>query len=70
VDPVKALVYAAVLNGVVAVPMIFLLIRITENKKIMGHNTSGKVSRTISWLTFAGMGGATVLAVYAFVAGK
>jgi NRAMP (natural resistance-associated macrophage protein)-like metal ion transporter len=70
IDPIKALVYTAVLNGVVAVPMIFLLIRITSNRKIMGQNTSGPLGSTLSWLTFAGMGMAAVAAVYAFVTGR
>jgi Mn2+/Fe2+ NRAMP family transporter len=69
VNPVKALVDTAVLNGVVAVPMIFLLIRITGNKKIMGKNTSGPVGSTLCWIAFAGMGAAAVVAMYEFFAG-
>jgi Mn2+/Fe2+ NRAMP family transporter len=69
VDPIKALVYTAVLNGVVAVPMIFLLIRITGNRKIMGKDTSGPIGATLSWIAFAGMGGAAVIAIYEFFAG-
>lgn len=65
VNPVKALIYTAVLNGVVAVPMIFLLIRITANKKVMGKWTSGRLGSTFSWLAFAGMAAAAVLTVYA-----
>jgi len=56
INPVKALVYAAVLNGVAAVPLIFLIIRISSDKNIMGENTSGKLSKTLLWITFAGMG--------------
>lgn len=40
IDPVKALVYAAVLNGVAAVPLIFLIIKISSDKIVMGENTS------------------------------
>jgi Mn2+/Fe2+ NRAMP family transporter len=70
VDPIKALVYTAVLNGVVAVPMIFLLIRITSNRKVMGQNTSGAIGSTLSWIAFVGMGLAAAGAVYAFVTGR
>jgi NRAMP (natural resistance-associated macrophage protein)-like metal ion transporter len=70
VDPIKALVYTAVLNGVVAVPMIFLLIRITGNKQIMGRNTSGRLGSTLSWITFAAMGLAAVVTVYALMTGR
>ncbi len=67
-NPIKALVYTAVLNGVVAVPMIFLLIRITSNKKIMGKNVSGPIGHAISWIAFVGMGAAAGVALYEFFA--
>ena len=64
VNPIKALVYTAVLNGIVAVPIILMLIFISTNKKIMGKHTSGPVSQFFSWVTFLGMAGAAVMAVY------
>jgi Mn2+/Fe2+ NRAMP family transporter len=59
VDPVKALVYAAVLNGVAAVPLIFLILKIASNEKIMGEFKSKWPSKTILWVTFIAMGAAT-----------
>lgn len=41
INPVKALIYTAVLNGVAAVPLVFLIIRISSSKKIMGEFKSG-----------------------------
>ncbi|MFS8083970.1 MAG: NRAMP family divalent metal transporter [Ginsengibacter sp.] len=55
INPVKALVYAAVLNGVAAVPLIFLIIRISGSEKIMKKNKSGLLSKIILWITFLGM---------------
>ncbi len=60
IDPVKALVYAAVLNGVAAVPLVFLIARISSDKKIMGSYTSGALSKALLWMTFIGMGAAAV----------
>lgn len=60
INPVKALVYAAVLNGVAAVPLIFLIIKISSNEKIMGEYKSGKLSKVLLWLTFIGMGAAAI----------
>lgn len=60
IDPVKALVYAAVLNGVAAVPLIFLIIKISSDKKVMGENASGPLSKVLLWITFLGMGTAAV----------
>jgi NRAMP (natural resistance-associated macrophage protein)-like metal ion transporter len=63
VDPVKALVFAAVLNGVSAVPLIFLIARIARNKEVMGEFKSGHLSNTLLWMTFVAMG-ATALAMF------
>ena len=60
INPVKALVYAAVLNGIAAVPLIFLIIRISANKKIMGEYRSGPLSKIILWITFLAMGSAAI----------
>lgn len=60
IDPVKALVYAAVLNGVAAVPLLYLILRIAKNEKIMGENKSGALSNSLLWITFVAMGAAAV----------
>jgi NRAMP (natural resistance-associated macrophage protein)-like metal ion transporter len=60
IDPIKTLVYAAVLNGVVAVPLIFIIALIARNATIMGQYTSGWLSNLLVWLTFLGMGAAAV----------
>lgn len=60
INPIKALVYAAVINGVVAVPLIFIIILIARNKTIMGQYKSGWLSNLLLWLTFLGMGAAAV----------
>ncbi len=64
VDPVKALVYAAVLNGVAAVPLLLLILKISANEKIMGEYKSGALSKTILWITFIAMGAAAVAMFY------
>ncbi len=60
IDPVKALVYAAVLNGVAAVPLLYLILRIARNDKIMGEHKSGALSNSLLWFTFIAMGAAAV----------
>lgn len=64
INPVKALVYAAVLNGVAAVPLIFLIIKISTNNKIMGEYKSGLLSKIILWITFLAMGSAAIAMFY------
>ncbi len=60
IDPVKALVVTAVVNGVVAVPLIFLIARIAASPAIMGEFKSGWLSQLFVWLTFVFMGAAAV----------
>lgn len=59
-DPIKALVLTAVFNGIVAVPLIFLIIRVSGRKDIMGAHRSGPWSRLGLWVAFAVMGAAGV----------
>ncbi len=56
IDPVKALIYTAVINGVVAVPLVFIIWRIAKDEKIMGQYKSGWVANFLVFSTFAGMG--------------
>jgi NRAMP (natural resistance-associated macrophage protein)-like metal ion transporter len=60
IDPIKALVYTAVINGIVAVPLIFLIALVARNKHIMGQYKSSWFSEVLVWLAFLGMGAAAV----------
>jgi NRAMP (natural resistance-associated macrophage protein)-like metal ion transporter len=60
INPIKALVYSAVMNGVIAVPLIFIIIQIGNNKKIMGTHINSKISNFFVWLTFLGMSVTTI----------
>jgi len=55
ISPIRALVYAAIINGVLAVPLIFIIMRIGNNPSIMGRYRNGWVANIIGWLTFAVM---------------
>lgn len=68
IDPMKALVYSAVLNGFVAVPLIYLIGKISSDKKIMGKYRSGILSRSFIWLTFFGMLASAVGTIYMLIA--
>lgn len=60
VDPIKALVYTAVINGVVAVPLIFIIAKIAGNGSVLGQYKSGKLSNFLIWSAFIGLGLAAV----------
>lgn len=69
IDPIKALVFTAVFNGVAAVPLIFLIARIARNKEIMGEYRSGWLSNTTVWITFIVMLASAVAMFYTLAQG-
>ena len=52
IDPIKALIFAAVINGLVAVPLILIIYGISSNEEIMGSYVGGKLSSRMLLLTF------------------
>jgi Mn2+/Fe2+ NRAMP family transporter len=60
INPMQALVVTAVINGVIAVPLIFLVARLARNKEIMGEYRSGLLSNILVWAAFVFMGAAAV----------
>jgi NRAMP (natural resistance-associated macrophage protein)-like metal ion transporter len=56
IDPIKALVYAAVINAVVAVPILIAIIKVANDKKIMQSKANGTISNVIGWTTILIMG--------------
>ena len=60
-DPIRALVYTAVINGVIAVPILFAVMKIANDKKILGGKTNSYVSNIIGWLIFAIMGVSVII---------
>lgn len=64
INPIQALVFSAVFNGVAAVPLVFLIARIARNKKIMGTYSSGGISNTLVWLTFGLMATSAITMFY------
>jgi NRAMP (natural resistance-associated macrophage protein)-like metal ion transporter len=69
IDPIKALVFTAVFNGVAAVPLIFLIARIARNKEIMGEYRSGWLSNTTVWITFLVMLASSIAMFYTLARG-
>jgi Mn2+/Fe2+ NRAMP family transporter len=61
IDPIKALVYAAVINAAIAVPILFTIMRIANDKNFLGEGINGRVTNTIGWITVIIMGAAVVI---------
>jgi NRAMP (natural resistance-associated macrophage protein)-like metal ion transporter len=69
VNPIKALIFAAVFNGVAAVPLIWIIDRIAADRGAMGDARSGWLSRTVLALTFIGMAGSVVAMAVSYLKG-
>jgi NRAMP (natural resistance-associated macrophage protein)-like metal ion transporter len=55
VNPIQGLIYSALINGLVAVPLLALILLVANNRRVMGEHVNG-------WLSNA-MGGLTLLAM-------
>ncbi|RWZ79407.1 MAG: divalent metal cation transporter [Candidatus Chaera renei] len=70
INPIKALVYAAVFNGIAAVPLLFMIAKIGNNRVIMGEYKSGLLSNLFVWLTFVVMGVGALALFYLMAIGN
>jgi Mn2+/Fe2+ NRAMP family transporter len=63
INPIAALVYSAVLNGIVAVPLLVLILLVANNRAIMAEHANGWLSNAVSIITTLAMGGAAIALV-------
>lgn len=49
IPPFKMLYYTAVINGVISPPLLFMIMKISNNKKIMGEHTNSRFSNIAGW---------------------
>jgi NRAMP (natural resistance-associated macrophage protein)-like metal ion transporter len=61
VNPVRALYWSAVINGVLAAPLMALMMLIVTNPRAMGHLTLGRRGAVLGWAATAIMAAATLL---------
>ncbi|RJQ24979.1 divalent metal cation transporter [Candidatus Parcubacteria bacterium] len=47
ISPIKALYYTAILNGIIAPPLIFIILLISNNKEIMGERVNGRTTNIL-----------------------
>jgi NRAMP (natural resistance-associated macrophage protein)-like metal ion transporter len=64
VDPIKVLVYSAVINGVVAAPILIAVMRIANDKTILKDKVNGKISNCIGWIVVIIMGLSVVFMLF------
>ena len=68
-DPIKALVWSAVVNGVIAVPIMAVMMWLGTNRTVLGDYTLTRRHQIFGWLATAVMLAAVVAMVWAWLAG-
>jgi Mn2+/Fe2+ NRAMP family transporter len=61
IDPMKALFWSAVINGVVAVPLMVVIVILASKKSVMGEYVASRTLQALGWIGAAVMGGAAVM---------
>jgi NRAMP (natural resistance-associated macrophage protein)-like metal ion transporter len=70
IDPIQALIFTAVFNGIAAVPLLWMIVRIGNNKNIMGQYKNGMISNIFVRIAFVVMAVAVLALFYFMVIGK
>ena len=60
VNPIKLLVFVAVINGVAAAPFLVVVMRVSGSRRIMGDYVNGNAANVLGWLTAALMAAAAI----------
>lgn len=64
-NAVKMLFWSAVLNGILAPPLVVLVVLLTNDKKVMGNRTNSRGAQVLGWICALFMS-AAVIALFAF----
>jgi len=68
IDPIKALIFTAVFNGIAAVPLIYLVARLSTNKDVLGEQYVGRFwSKLGLWSAWAVMFAAAIALLVSFL---
>ncbi len=66
-DPIKTLIYSAVLNGIIAPVVLFFVLRISSNKELMGRWVNGPFTSFLGWLVIVLMTISGIAAIMAML---
>jgi hypothetical protein len=69
INPITALVVTAVINGLLAAPLLVLVMLVSNNREVMGERTNGRRLNVLGWGTTAVMAIAAIALVVITVAG-
>jgi len=63
INPIQALVVTAILNGLLAPPVLILVMLASNDRAIMGERTNGRLLNIVGWATTLVMAAAAIALV-------
>lgn len=60
INPIDALVWTAVLNGLIAPPLLLIILHVANNRRLMGDRVNGWGLNLLGWITTLAMGAAAI----------
>ncbi len=69
IDPIKALIYSAVINGLVAPVVLVLIVLLSSSKRVMGSRTNHPVITALGWIITAIMSVAGIATIVTLLPG-
>lgn len=67
IDPIKALIYSAVANGMVAPVILVLIVLMSSNEKIMGKRKNHPLITVFGWIATVAMGVVGIATIYSML---
>jgi Mn2+/Fe2+ NRAMP family transporter len=60
INPINALFWTAVINGLLAPPLLVVILRISNDSKVLGTRVNGRLLNVLGWFTAVVMTAAAV----------
>jgi NRAMP (natural resistance-associated macrophage protein)-like metal ion transporter len=67
IDPIKALIYSAIGNGIIAPIVLVFIVHISGNKQIMGRYKNSRLGNVVGWIVTILMGITALAAIYSLL---
>jgi NRAMP (natural resistance-associated macrophage protein)-like metal ion transporter len=70
INPINALFYTAVINGLLAPPLLVLIMLVSNRRDIMGERINNRWSNLFGWITTVMMSGAALVLLITWITGQ
>ncbi|HEX6977057.1 MAG TPA: divalent metal cation transporter [Patescibacteria group bacterium] len=67
INPIKALFYTAIINGVISIPLIAIIIRLADDPRVVGINRTSKKIKGIAYITLVFISISALLMFYSLL---